>query len=187
MTADDISAKTFFKALNSNDSSLLEVDNHQECFIALKDEYYILRGDPITRNDMNTHKKIAQLRHKLSLLSLTKEVYQRLPLNSQQRDSLHSCLSDLGFKMDKSNPKEVDKLFNSWMSQLRNSLKVAESSFVKKSDEDNTKKKFNFGEILVSLEHVIDRPIPEGCSLSKFIAYEKEAKEIIKRHKQSSR
>tara|TARA_R100000656_G_scaffold24864_1_gene21822 strand:- start:157 stop:714 length:558 start_codon:yes stop_codon:yes gene_type:complete len=184
ITADDITAKTFFKALDLNDSSLLGVDSHEEVFISLKDEYYTLRKDPFTKNDLISYRKIAQLTHRLSLLSLIKEVYQRLPLDGSRREKLHECLEDLGYKMNKKDPKDVEKLFISWIGQVNNSIKIAKASISKKKDK---KDDFSFGGVLVAIEHVIERSIDENVSLSKFVAYEKEAKAIINRQKQAKK
>jgi len=184
ITADDISAKTFFKALENKDSSLLGIDNHEKVFIALKDQYYELRNDPFTKNDLNSHKQITKLKHKLSLLYLIKEVYQRLPLNATQRKKLEDSLEELGYNLKEKSPEQVEKFFMSWIGSIKNSIKISESKLTKKKETDDS---FSFGGILVAFEHVIERSIPEDCSLSKFLAYEKEAKAIIKQHKQNKR
>lgn len=185
ITAQDIKAKDFFKALKYGKSHFLNVDNHEEVFINLQDEYFLLRDSGVEKQDLNNRKQIALLSHKYSVLGLIREVYQGLPLDKPRRDKVEKSLNDIGFKLknDDSKPltdqaEAIEKQFQSFEGQIVNKIKIAELNLMQKGKKQPD---YNYGGTIVAFEHIIERSIDENISLAKYIAYEKEANAKLKR------
>lgn len=182
MTAEDVKAKDFFKCVRLGDAKYLNFENQDEVFKTLQDEFFLMRDNGADKNDLNTHKKIASLNHKLSLLYLAKSVYQDLPLDAERRKKIESSLKKIGFTLkENKNPKSINNQFSSFIGQIKNQIKIAELNILNKKENKGT---FNYEQVIVAFESVIERPIAEDISLAKFAAYEREANIRIKKLKE---
>ena len=180
MTCEDVKAKVYFKCLKHNDSSLLGVKEHQKVLTDLKDEFFKLRDDGISKSDLKNFVKTQALNHKLETLKLIQLVYQLIPLDDKRRKKLKGQLKDLGFKLTSEKAKDIENQFKSFIGQVKNQIQIAETNIVNKSDN---KEQFSYERVIVSFEQVLDRPISEDISLSKFAEYERQVNNIIKKNK----
>jgi hypothetical protein len=171
---DDIKAKDFFKALKSGEGI------SKENLIRLKDEYFLARNDGIERNNLNISKKITLLTHKLAVLELAKTIYQDLPLDGERRAKVSKSLKNIGFTLkitEKTTSKDIDNQFRSFMGAIRNAIEINKLNLVEIKGTND----FNFAEVIVSFEMILEKSIDENLSLAKFIAYEKMANKIIEK------
>jgi hypothetical protein len=171
---DDIKAKDFFKALKTGEGI------SKEDLIRLKDEYFLARNDGIEKNNLNISKKLALLTHKLAVLEFAKILYQELPLNDKRRAEVNKCLKECGYTLkitENTTPKQIDDQFRAFIGSIKNAIEINKLNLIEIKGTND----FNFAEVIVSFEMVLEKSISEDISLAKFIAYEKMANKIIEK------
>lgn len=185
ITIEDVKAKDFFKCVRFGSSEYLNCENSDQVFKDLQDEFFLARDNGEDKSDLNTHKNIANLTYKLSVLELIKEVYQGLPLDQPRRERVEKSISELGYKFDfdGKDAKDINNQFVSWIGQVKNQIKIAELNLLNKGERDGN---FQYSQVIVAFEAVIERPISEDISLSKFCAYERESNLKIKKLKKQN-
>lgn len=173
---DDIKAKDFFKSLKTGEGI------SKEDLMHLKDQYFLLRNDGIEVNNLKTSIKISNLDHKLKVLELAKAIYQDLPLNDKRRAEVNRCVKDCGYSLkitEKTTSKDIDNQFRGFIGSIKNAIEINKLNLIEVKGAND----FNFAEVIVSFEMVLEKSISENISLAKFIAYEKMANKVIERQK----
>lgn len=184
MTAEDVKAKDYFKCVRLGDSKYLNCKDHESVFVSLQDEFFLLRDNGEDKSDLRTHQRIELIKYQISVLSLAKSIYQHLPLDDERREKVEGNIKQIGFKFkDRDNAKQVETDFISWFGQLKNEIQLAELNLLNKGNE---KQDFNYSQVIVAFESIVERSINEDISLAKFAAYEKEANIRLRKLKEQN-
>lgn len=166
LTCSNTPARLFFEILKTNDTSLLKVENHEEQFEKLYDEFYELRGNQTEKQKLTALEKLCKLKHKLEVLKLADELYH-LP-EDKVKVKINILLEKIGYKVPEKNPFQV---FKQWIGILENEI---EFTIIENNLNEKPKKiDLTFSEIIVAFENKLKRQISDNISIEKFIAYEK--------------
>jgi seryl-tRNA synthetase len=189
MTYSDCSipSRLFFEIVDKGDYSLLgfktDAENN-EAFEKIFDEYYELTNSARIKIDLSIRSDISMLTYKLKTVEFTFESIVNLPMTDAQRGELIDSLNELGVKIDKEKDiiEQIENLKRTYLGGLRNKLSLLNDKYesLKKSSGVKT----SYEKMLVNIENVLERSIPENISLRKFLAYEQSVKEKIAQQKQ---
>jgi len=189
MTYSDCSipSRLFFEIVDKGDYSLLgfktDAENN-EAFEKIFDEYYELTNSARIKIDLSIRSDISMLTYKLKTVEFTFESIVNLPMTDAQRGELIDSLNELGVKIDKEKDiiEQIENLKRTYLGGIRNKLSLLNDKYesLKKSSGVKT----SYEKMLVNIENVLERSIPEDISLRKFLAYEQSVKEKIAQQKQ---
>ena len=189
MTYSDCSipSRLFFEIVDKGDYSLLgfktDAENN-EAFEKIFDEYYELTNSARIKIDLSVRSDISMLTYKLKTVEFTFESIVNLPMTDAQRGELIDSLNELGVKIDKEKDiiEQIENLKRTYLGGIRNKLSLLNDKYesLKKSSGVKT----SYEKMLVNIENVLERSIPEDISLRKFLAYEQSVKEKIAQQKQ---
>ena len=189
MTYSDCSipSRLFFEIVEKGDYSLLgfktDAENN-EAFEKIFDEYYELTNSARIKIDLSVRSDIAMLTYKLKTVEFTFECIVNLYMTDAQRCELIDSLNELGVKIDKEKDiiEQIENLKRTYLGGIRNKLSLLNDKYesLKKSSGVKT----SYEKMLVNIENVLERSIPEDISLRKFLAYEQSVKEKIAQQKQ---
>jgi seryl-tRNA synthetase len=189
MTYSDCSipSRLFFEIVDKGDYSLLgfktDAENN-EAFEKIFDEYYELTNSSRIKIDLSIRSDISMLTYKLKTVEFTFESIVNLPMTDAQRGELIDSLNELGVKIDKEKDiiEQIENLKRTYLGGIRNKLSLLNDKYesLKKSSGVKT----SYEKMLVNIENVLERSIPEDISLRKFLAYEQSVKEKIAQQKQ---
>lgn len=173
-----------------------EVLYFQKLWLSLQDDYYKLQDDPKQRAKIRTSKERMLLMFKTQVIISHLAFYERFFKYAhlldtkqyiEQEHQLFSLFKELGLKANInrfSTPEEKLKKIRSFVDAVSERLKRLQ----KESEKDASDEIENMFTQVVAIEKIIERPIPniENISVMQWIAYEKQAREIIQANKKDN-
>lgn len=185
--------KNFFEGKLYTNKEVIYI---QELWLRLQDEYYKLQNDPKQRAKLRTSKERMLLMFKTQTIIHHLGFYERFFKYSELLDTkkfleqeaeLFNIFTKLGLNK-KINPlalpQEKLRIVQKYTEAVIARLKRLQNEV----EEDSKEEIQNIYSQVVSIEKIIDRPIPniEEISVMQWIAYEQQAKEIIQAQKRAN-
>lgn len=185
ISIDTIPAKVFFKILETKDYQQLKPKPREKglekIFIGIYDEFFIKSNNHEANEYLRLTKEVAFCKAKIAYLKQALHFYFYNQTTKEMRMEFIEALKtgyDIVIDSEVKFIDEVQRVLSIEIGIIQNDLTMSESNFSQMTNKSQGKA-FEYEKQIVSIENVIKRSISDDITLSKYIAYEKSAENII--------